>query len=198
MAVRSSSIIMFIRDSRATRFAKSEMSQQTLNDDHCDVLGTAITRREVKKAIFDMSSEKSPGPDGYTAGFYKDFWDVVGADVTDAIISFFEEHKLPHFVNSISLALIPKRTSDTDAKDYRLISCCNVIYKAISKVLANRLRYVLPDLINAAQYAFIQGRLIGDNILLAHELLRTYSRPNVTPRCAIKVDLMKAFDSIEW
>ncbi|CAN0905660.1 LINE-1 retrotransposable element ORF2 protein [Linum grandiflorum] len=145
-----------------------------------------------------MNSDKSPGPDGFTAGFYKQFWEVVGGDVTDAILSFFEGNKLPHFVNSISLALIPKRPNAVDAKDYRPISCCNVIYKAISKVLANRLRYVLPELIDASQSAFIQGRLIGDNILLAHEMLRTYSRPNVTPRCAIKVDLMKAFDSIEW
>ncbi|CAN1159944.1 LINE-1 retrotransposable element ORF2 protein [Linum perenne] len=83
-------------------------------------------------------------------------------------------------------------------RDYRPISCCNTIYKALSKVLANRMCSVLPSIIGYSQSAFIKGRMISDNVILAHELLSRYSQKSVSPRCALKIDLMKAFDSVEW
>ncbi|CAL1380141.1 unnamed protein product [Linum trigynum] len=83
-------------------------------------------------------------------------------------------------------------------KQFRPISCCNIFYKCIAKVLANRLREVLPLVISQNQSAFIKGRLISDNVLLAHEMVRLYNRKSVSPRCALKVDIMKAFDSVDW
>lgn len=82
--------------------------------------------------------------------------------------------------------------------DFRPISCCNTIYKCIAKILANRLKAVLPPLINRAQSAFVKGRKISDNILLAQELLRNYHRASGPSRCALKIDLRKAFDTISW
>lgn len=73
-----------------------------------------------------------------------------------------------------------------------------MVYKIISKILANRLRLSLPALINRAQNAFIEGRQIMDNILLAQEGVRDYQLKSGKPRCTLKIDIMKAFDSVSW
>ena len=82
--------------------------------------------------------------------------------------------------------------------DYRPISCCNLIYKCISSILASRIKAILPNLINKAQSAFVPGRHISDNILLAQELLWNYHWSDTKPRCALKVDILKAYDSVRW
>ncbi|CAN1159330.1 LINE-1 retrotransposable element ORF2 protein [Linum perenne] len=152
----------------------------------------------MKNALFEMASEKAPGPDGYSAAFYKQCWNEVGEDVLDAMNDFFCSGKLHPSVNSTILTLIPKKPNATSMRDYIPISCCNTIYKALSKVLANRICSVLPSLVGYSQSAFIKGRMISDNVILAHELLSRYSQKTVSPRCALKIDLMKAFDSVEW
>ncbi|CAN0846504.1 Transposon TX1 uncharacterized 149 kDa protein [Linum grandiflorum] len=136
-----------------------------------------------------MYGDKAPDPDGYPAGFYQRCWTMVGDDVIDAVLYFFKGGALLHFVNSVSLALIPKRVNATDSQDYQPISCCNVVYKAISKVLANRLRGVLSDLINPAQSAFIKGRLIGDNILLAMRCFGLMGRRQLLPGALLRLIL---------
>ncbi|CAL1402079.1 unnamed protein product [Linum trigynum] len=83
-------------------------------------------------------------------------------------------------------------------QDFRPISCCNVVYRGISKLLANRLSLVLPKLIGTSQSAFVRGRLISDNILMARELVKDYHKATVSSRCVLKIDLMKAFDSVDW
>jgi hypothetical protein len=76
--------------------------------------------------------------------------------------------------------------------DYRPISCCNVVYKCITRVLANRLRLGLNDVVSSNQGVFIPGRSIAENILLAQEIVSDYHKNNGKPRCALKIDLMKA------
>lgn len=82
--------------------------------------------------------------------------------------------------------------------DFRPISCCNTIYKYIAKILANRLAASLPRLINPSQGAFVKGRRITDNILLAQELLHGYHLRPYFPRVAFKVDMQKAYDTLDW
>jgi hypothetical protein len=118
--------------------------------------------------------------------------------VLRAVKSFFESGRLLREVNSTAISLIPKVPNPTLLKDFRPISCCNTIYKCIAKILANRMKIVLPCLVGKFQTAFVKGRRIGDNILLAQELFRNYHRDKGSPRCAIKVDLMKAYDTVRW
>lgn len=115
-----------------------------------------------------------------------------------AVQSFFAKGFLPKGVNTTILALIPKKTEAIEMKDYRPISCCNVLYKVISKILANRLKAILPNLIALNQSAFIKDRLLIENLLLATELVKDYHKDSVSSRCTIKIDISKAFDSVQW
>lgn len=83
-------------------------------------------------------------------------------------------------------------------KDYMPISCCNLLYKVISKNLANRLKGMLPKLISINQSAFISDRLLMENLLLATELVKDYHKDSISARCAMKIDISKAFDSVQW
>ena len=118
-------------------------------------------------------------------------------EVTDAIMSFFVSGKLLREVNSTIIALIPKVPNPYLLNDYRPISCCNIIYKCISKILATRIKGVLLELIDKSQTAFIQGRRIFDNVLISQELLRNYHLDRGSPRCTLKIDFMKAFDNVK-
>src|SRR3954467_11108471 len=114
-----------------------------------------------------MQSHKLPGPDGFSVGFFQNHWDYIVEEVTVAIIHFFQTDQLLASINHTSLTLIPKILQPKELKDYRPISCCNSLYKFISKALANRLQPVIDHLISPVQSAFIPERAISDNILLA-------------------------------
>lgn len=112
--------------------------------------------------------------------------------------SFFEKGFLPKGINSTIIALIPKKDEAVYMKDYRPISCWNVIYKVISKILANRLKKLLPGFISMNQSAFVKDRLLMENVLPESELVKSYHKESVSARCAIKIDISKAFDSVQW
>lgn len=83
-------------------------------------------------------------------------------------------------------------------RDYRPIACCNVLYKVVSKILANRLKTLLPRIIAENQSAFVKGRLLMENVLLVSEIVKDYHKEEISPRCAMKIDISKAFDSVQW
>ncbi|KAL0396414.1 UNVERIFIED_CONTAM: hypothetical protein Scaly_0089800 [Sesamum calycinum] len=147
---------------------------------------------------FYIEEDKAPGPDGFSSGFYKAAWPIVGEEVSKAILDFFTTGRLLKQVNATLLTLIPKVRSPHSADDFRPISCCNVIYKVITKILVCRIREILDLLISPSQNAFVPGRLISDNVLLAQELFSGYNQCRLPPRCALKVDLRKAYDTVEW
>ncbi|KAL1220384.1 Secreted RxLR effector protein 78 [Cardamine amara subsp. amara] len=145
-----------------------------------------------------MPGNKSPWPDGFTCEFFKEAWQIVGKDVVVAVQSFFVKGFLPKGLNTTILALIPKKFQSESMKDYQPISCCNVIYKVISKILANRLKQVLPKFISPNQSAFVKGHLLMENVLLPSELVKNYDKDTILGRCAVKIDISKAFDSVQW
>ncbi|CAN1241083.1 Transposon TX1 uncharacterized 149 kDa protein [Linum perenne] len=157
-----------------------------------------VSSKEIQTALFSLGADKSPGPDGFTVQFYKTSWETIGQEIILAVQSFFDKGELPHQVNATTLTLIPKVLNADEFKNFRPISCCNVLYKCITKVIATRIGRILPWIISPSQSAFIKGRLISDNILLAHELVNSYHKKQVSPRCVVKIDLTKAFDSVCW
>nr|GEV12936.1 hypothetical protein [Tanacetum cinerariifolium] len=157
-----------------------------------------ITSNEVKEAMFSMGNDKSPGPDGYTAAFFKEAWDIVGPDIVLVVREFFGNGKLLKELNHTVIALIPKSQTPTIVNDYRPISCCNVLFKCISKVIANRIKGSLKNLISQNQSAFVPGRSISDNALLTYELMHNYHLDRGMAWCAFKVDIQKAYDTVDW
>ena len=112
--------------------------------------------------------------------------------------AFFTTGKLHKAFNCTLVSLIPKAQYPKTVKEYRPIACCTVMYKIISKVLTNRLHGVIQSIICDSQAGFILGRKIADNIVLAHELVKVYTRKHISPRSMLKIDLQKAYDSLEW
>nr|GMD99336.1 B3 domain-containing transcription repressor VAL2 [Ipomoea batatas] len=104
-----------------------------------------------------MGDEKAPGPDGFTAGFFKANWDIVGSLVVEAVKEFFLTGKLLKQWNNTCLALIPKKTHDLKVEDFRPIACCSVFYKIITKIIAARMSCILLDIVSLAQGAFVAG-----------------------------------------
>lgn len=123
---------------------------------------------------------------------------MIASDFVVAAQSVFRFGFLPKGVNSIILALVPKNPDSLEMKDYRPIACCNVLYKVVSKILANRLKLLLPRIILENQSAFVQGRLLMENVLLASELVKDYHKELISPRCLMKIDISKAFESVQW
>nr|GEV30575.1 hypothetical protein [Tanacetum cinerariifolium] len=145
-----------------------------------------ISNIEIKDTMFSMGDNKAPGPDGFSAVFFKEAWDIIRVDVCKAIKEFFTNGILLKELNHMIIALIPKVHSPVRINDYRLISCCNTLYKCISKILANRMKESLYELISLNQYVFIPGRHITDNILLTQELMHNYHLDRGPARCAFK------------
>ena len=106
--------------------------------------------------------------------FFTYSWETIGKDTTSAILEFFKMGRLLREVGNSVIALVPKVANLTSLANFRPISCCNMIYKRITKLLANRIASCLPSLIGSEQSAFILGRRIADNILLAHKLVHAY------------------------
>jgi hypothetical protein len=159
-----------------------------------------VSNEEVSLALSQMAPMKSPGPDGYPAAFYQDHWDLMGEEVIMAVREFFCNGNFDHNVNFTHIAFVPKNKNPTRVSDYRPSSLCNVVYKILAKVMANRLKLVLPSIISCNQSAFIPGRLILDNMLAAYETLHTMH----TRMCgrvgymAVKLNMSKAYDRVEW
>lgn len=123
---------------------------------------------------------------------------MVKEDVVAAVKEFFIIAKLLKEVNTTAIVLMPKVVAPATVKDYRPVACCNTVYKIIAKILAERLQLVLEGVVDNAQCAFIQNRSMAHNILLSQELMLHYTRQYVSPRCAIKLDIHKAYDSLQW
>ena len=166
------------------------------SSEHLDILNNRITHEEIKRSIFSIDNTKAPGPDGFSSLFFKRAWSVVGSEVCEAVADFFSSGCLLREINCTIIALVPKVPNPSSMHDYRPISCCNTIYKCISKIIAARIKRCLPHIISPTQVAFVQGRSIADNIPITQELMKNYHLDSGPPRCALKIDLKKAYDSI--
>ncbi|XP_074292994.1 uncharacterized protein LOC141619872 [Silene latifolia] len=129
-------------------------------------MAATVTLKEIKDSLFSMDINSSPGNDGFSAGFFKSAWAIIGMDFSRVVYHFFQTKHMAKQANSTVLSLIPKKAVPSSIMDYRPISCSTVFYKVISKILANRLQKVLPSLVGEERAAFVKGRSIFENVML--------------------------------
>ena len=162
------------------------------------ILTSEFRTWEIDNALKQMAPLKVPGPDGMPPLFYQNFWELVRGDVSGSILNFLNSGSLPNPLNHTFVILIPKTKNRERVTEFRPISLCNVLYKIFSKVLANRLKKVLPYIISEHQSAFIKGRLITDNILVAYETLHYMKNHNSRKSSYMALNMSKAYDRVEW
>lgn len=119
-----------------------DLQMPVLSQTQCNFLSRPFSTKDILDTLKTMSKSKSPGPDGFTPEFYITAWRIVGPDVEKAILHFFDYGFLPRFVNSTAVTLVPKVKNPSRIQDFRPISCCNALYKCISKMLSKRLQLV--------------------------------------------------------
>lgn len=123
----------------------------------------------------------------------------MGPSFCKFIADIFQTGKIPQDVNTTLLVLIPKVEHPTSLKMFRPISLCTVAYKTVTKIIANRLQALLPDLIGPQQTSFVPGRHMIDNIVITQKVIHSMRRKSgKTGFMAIKVDLEKAYDRLNW
>ena len=174
----------------ATEASVLDLSQQ-------QQLFLPFSKDEVKAALQGLNNEGAPEPDDIPMFFYKDCWDTVRHEVMAALEDFRAGRCQMDRLNKAYIVLLPKVQGAKQIGDFRPISLSNSSYLIFPKVLANRLRGVLSSLISSFQSAFIPGRQMANNIVLAEEILATWHRDGTTG-FMWKVDFVKAYDSIDW
>ena len=157
-----------------------------------------VSAEEITNTVFALPLSKCPGPDGYSVEFLRSSWPIIGKDIIAGVQEFFRNGHLLKDLNNTTIALIPKTSQACKLGDFRPISCCNIIYKVISKIIANRLKPTLQECISNNQAAFLKGRSLGENVLLSSELIRDYTKSSCQKSSMLKVNLRKAFDTICW
>ena len=172
----------------------------TVTEDMNSDLNRPFLAKEVQRALHQMAPLTTLGPNGMSSIFYKSFWHIVSNDVIMAVLSALNTGVVPESINTTFIALIPKILEPKKVSDFRPISLCNVIYKFITKVLVNRLKKMLPFVVSNTQSAFLSGRLINDNILVAFETLH-YLKQKTQGKLgfmALKLNMSKTYDKVEW
>ena len=173
--------------------------EKIISSDLNNQLEREFTVWEVQKAIKEMAPLKAPSSDGMRPLFYQHYWDIIGNDVTQSVLHFLNSACLPENLNHTFITLIPKKNSPEYASDFRPISLCNVLYKIFSKVLANKIKKILPKIISEHQSAFTKSKLISDNILVDFESLHSMQKHvGKEYYMAIKLDMSKTYDRVEW
>ncbi|KAL9688033.1 hypothetical protein QQ045_032446 [Rhodiola kirilowii] len=159
-----------------------------------------VSEDEIKKIVFSLGPSKAPSIDGFPALFYHQFWDKIKGDVVKQVRKFWTDGVLDEKANRTLIVLIPKKKDTDRIEDWHPISLCNVAVKIITKIIATRLQPISSQVITTSQSAFVKGRIITDNFIVAHEIanfLRTRTAHSDF-YASIKLDISKAYDCVEW
>ena len=153
---------------------------------------------EIREAMFALNADGASGPDRFGGHFYQTYWDIVGTDVVHSVQEFFLGGELPPNINSNMIVLIPKTTRARSMGDYRPITLANFQFKIVIKIVADRLACITSRIISIEQHGFVHDRNISDCIILASEAINSLDKIQYGGNIALKVDISKAFDTLDW
>ena len=158
-----------------------------------------FSKDEVTIDLKQMAPLKAPKPNGMPPIFYQHYCESIGDDVATNVLSFLNLGKLAPSLNHTFISLIPKVKSPELVSQFCLIALCNILYKLVSKVLANRLKKVLPHIISKSQSTFQSDKAISNNILVAFETLHhmKMNKTGMVEHMALKLDMSKVYDRLE-
>ena len=123
-----------------------------------DWLERRFEREEVLRVVKEMEGDKALGLDGFSLAFYHHCWEVVERNVLAVFEEFYQHSKFEKSLNATFISLIPKKNGASNIRDFRPISLVGSVYKILAKVLANRLKEVLDQLVSESQNSFVGGR----------------------------------------
>ncbi len=169
-----------------------------LSENEKQDMSKEISELEIKNAIKDCPNNKAPGADGFPIEFYKVFWGQIKHIIVKLIRKCYEDKSLHKTARLGLITLLPKPNKDLLLlKNWRPLTLLNCDYKIMAKIIATRIKKILPKIIHKDQTGFMKGRYIGENVVKMLDLI-DYTQENDIPALLVAIDYEKAFDRIEW
>eukprot|EP00253_Pinus_taeda_P009857 PITA_09857 len=162
-----------------------------ISEEHNQMLLRLIDIQEVEHAVCHLKAGKAPSLDGFTSNFFHSFWELINMEVWQVVEESRSLRWMFLGVNATFISLVPKVDHPSTPNKYRPIALCNIIYKIVSKIIASRLKLLLPLIISPEQSGYVDG------IILTHEIIHSL-KISRNPSMLLKLDLSKAFDSLSW
>ncbi|XP_026447593.1 uncharacterized protein LOC113348103 [Papaver somniferum] len=163
-----------------------------------EMLDALPSYEEIKSIVFQMDPESSSGPDSFSGIFYRTCWDIICSDLVEAIQFCWKRRFIPRGMNSNFLVLLPKCQGAKKANQFRPIGLSNVLFKIFTKIITVRMNTLMAKLISPQQAAYIKGRNIHEEILLASEMVNEMKKKRRGGNVAFKLDISQAYDSVRW
>ena len=162
-----------------------------------ETIGNLIQTHEIKQALNQMSNNKSPGSDGLTKEFYIHFWPELKEELTELYINIYLDKKLTESQKLAIIKLVYKKGDPKLLKNWRPISLLNIDYKILSKILSNRLKNEMPNLVGRDQYCGIPNRSIHNAHNILHNIWEIELKRRQNKLMYLLIDQQKAFDRLD-
>ncbi|XP_026428320.1 uncharacterized protein LOC113324214 [Papaver somniferum] len=171
---------------------------QLITEEDQNMLDSVPSSDEIKKAVWEMNADGAPGPDSYSGIFYNSCWEIINKDFVEAIQYFWRRKYIPRGLNSIFLVLLPKTQNAKKPNQFRPIGLSNFSFKVFTKILSTRMSGLMSKLVSSQQAAYIKGRNIHEQVMLASELVNEMRHKRRGGNVGMELDISQAYDSVNW
>lgn len=176
-----------------------ELDFKRLKESEVEKLEVPFSIEEIRDAIWSCEEIKAPGPNGFNMCFFRRCWNRVKEDVFRMMSDFHRTGKLEKSINCSFIVLIPKTDNPNKIADFRPICLVSSLYKIVAKVLSQRLRAIIGELVSETQFVFIRRRQIFYGILIANEVIHSMDKMvGNGGNLIVKLDFSKAYDCVRW